>query len=172
MGIGSMVAGFGLTGILGGLAVGLVTGLVVVARDALGPPADVTQAASPSSVWRADRMNAVVHAVISGLPGAATIGVVATLVTGPAAGLDLGFAYGTVYAIAAISFTAWYRFIIARIWFRLSGRLPWQLLAFLADAHRRGLLRQVGAVYQFRHARLQDRLIQAGGLDAAAGVNP
>jgi len=26
------------------------------------------------------------------------------------------------------------------------------------DAHRLGILRQVGAVYQFRHAQLQDRL--------------
>jgi hypothetical protein len=26
---------------------------------------------------------------------------------------------------------------------------------FLADAHRRGILRQTGAVYQFRHIKLQ-----------------
>jgi hypothetical protein len=31
-------------------------------------------------------------------------------------------------------------------------------MRFLADAHRRAVLRQVGAVYQFRHARLQDNL--------------
>ncbi len=31
-----------------------------------------------------------------------------------------------------------------------------QLISFLDDAHRRGVLRQVGAVYQFRHALLQD----------------
>jgi hypothetical protein len=29
---------------------------------------------------------------------------------------------------------------------------------FLADAHRRGVLRQAGAVYQFRHIELQHRL--------------
>jgi hypothetical protein len=29
---------------------------------------------------------------------------------------------------------------------------------FLSDAHRRGVLRQVGAVYQFRHIELQHRL--------------
>jgi hypothetical protein len=28
----------------------------------------------------------------------------------------------------------------------------------LADAHRRGVLRQAGAVYQFRHLELQQRL--------------
>jgi hypothetical protein len=31
-------------------------------------------------------------------------------------------------------------------------------MSFLADAHRRGVLRQVGAVYQFRHIELQHRL--------------
>ncbi|WP_372345652.1 hypothetical protein [Streptomyces sp. KL116D] len=30
-------------------------------------------------------------------------------------------------------------------------------MAFLADAHERGVLRQAGAVHQFRHARLQGR---------------
>jgi hypothetical protein len=30
--------------------------------------------------------------------------------------------------------------------------------AFLADAAERGVLRQAGAVYQFRHALVQDRL--------------
>jgi hypothetical protein len=32
---------------------------------------------------------------------------------------------------------------------------------FLEDAHRRGVLRQAGALYQFRHASLHDRLAQA-----------
>ena len=31
-------------------------------------------------------------------------------------------------------------------------------MSFLADAHRRGVLRQAGAVYQFRHIELQHRL--------------
>jgi hypothetical protein len=31
-------------------------------------------------------------------------------------------------------------------------------MRFLNDAHERGVLRTVGPVYQFRHARLQDRL--------------
>jgi len=31
-------------------------------------------------------------------------------------------------------------------------------MAFLADAHQRGVLRQAGAVYQFRHIELQHRL--------------
>ncbi|GAA1017745.1 hypothetical protein Aple_024950 [Acrocarpospora pleiomorpha] len=36
--------------------------------------------------------------------------------------------------------------------------LPRNLMAFLDDAHRLGLLRAVGPIYQFRHADLQDHL--------------
>ena len=36
--------------------------------------------------------------------------------------------------------------------------LPWPLMAFLADAHQRGVLRQTGATYQFRHLEPQRRL--------------
>jgi hypothetical protein len=32
-------------------------------------------------------------------------------------------------------------------------------MRFLEDAHDRNVLRTVGPVYQFRHARLQDRLV-------------
>ena len=37
---------------------------------------------------------------------------------------------------------------------------PVRLLRFLDDARERDVLRTVGPVYQFRHARLQDRLAQ------------
>jgi hypothetical protein len=46
----------------------------------------------------------------------------------------------------------------ARIWLACRGRLPWRTMHFLADASSRGVLRQVGAVYQFRHIRLQKQL--------------
>jgi hypothetical protein len=48
---------------------------------------------------------------------------------------------------------------LSRIWLPLTRRLPWRLIAFLDDACQQGVLRQAGAVYQFRHARLQDHLI-------------
>jgi hypothetical protein len=58
-----------------------------------------------------------------------------------------------------LSLTAWGQWLaVARIWLPLHGRLPWALIAFLDDACRRGVLRRAGAVYQFRHARLQDQL--------------
>jgi len=40
-------------------------------------------------------------------------------------------------------------------------------MSFLGDAHRRGVLRQVGDVYQFRHLDLQNRLAGQGGATAS-----
>ncbi|MFG2486009.1 NACHT domain-containing protein [Streptomyces virginiae] len=56
----------------------------------------------------------------------------------------------------ALSLTAWGQWtVFARLWLPLTGRLPRTAMAFLDDAHRRGVLRKAGAVYQFRHTRLQ-----------------
>jgi hypothetical protein len=52
----------------------------------------------------------------------------------------------------------WLPYSFARMRLALGRQLPWRLLAFLRDAHVRGVLRQAGAVYQFRHAELQRRL--------------
>jgi hypothetical protein len=46
----------------------------------------------------------------------------------------------------------------ARGWLAFRRQLPLPLMAFLADAHQRGVLRQAGATYQFRHLELQRRL--------------
>ncbi len=56
---------------------------------------------------------------------------------------------------------AWGAYAVSRIWLALRGYQPWRLMRFLDDAHRRGVLRQSGAVYQFRHARVQDHLAHA-----------
>lgn len=53
---------------------------------------------------------------------------------------------------------AWPHYTLARFLLASQGKLPWRLQAFLAEARRLGILRQVGPVYQFRHARLQDHL--------------
>lgn len=71
--------------------------------------------------------------------------------------LDIG-AVGFVLALATC---AWPYYVIARIQFAARGQLPWRLQAFLADAHRLGILRSVNSTYQFRHARLQDRLAES-----------
>jgi hypothetical protein len=51
-------------------------------------------------------------------------------------------------------------YIDARFWLAAEGRAPWRIMSFLADASRRGVLRQVGAAYQFRHNRLEEQARQ------------
>jgi hypothetical protein len=53
-------------------------------------------------------------------------------------------------------------------WLAFTHRLPWRPMSFLADAHQRGVLRQAGAVYQFRHIELQHRLANRDANDQQA----
>ncbi|MFJ9245391.1 NACHT and WD40 repeat domain-containing protein [Streptomyces sp. NPDC101776] len=76
---------------------------------------------------------------------------------------------GTIFAVLVLLTRAWPRFLLVRAVFALRGQLPWSLMAFLADARRRELLRQVGGSYQFRHIRLQEAL---AGVPAYADRSP
>jgi hypothetical protein len=70
--------------------------------------------------------------------------------------------YGVMFGLSAgllgLLSRAWGRFVVAHFWLALWGRVPWRLMRFLEDAHRRGVLRQSGALYEFRHERLRDHL--------------
>jgi DNA-binding XRE family transcriptional regulator len=90
--------------------------------------------------------------------------------------LPEGLLTGTVFAIAvglAIFLSrAWGSFILTRAWLAMRRKTPLRLMRFLADAHRRAVLRQAGAVYQFRHARLQDNLANRRGTPASRTEQP
>lgn len=75
-------------------------------------------------------------------------------------------------AVLVLLTRAWPRFVLARAVLAVSGRLPWRLLAFLSDARDRGLLRQSGGAYQFRHVRLQQRLALPAEQRPAPAVAP
>jgi NACHT domain-containing protein len=72
--------------------------------------------------------------------------------------LALGLIWSIALGLLTITLSPWLRFQVARSWLAARGRIPWRLMGFLEEAHARGVLRQAGAVYQFRHARLQERL--------------
>ncbi len=80
-----------------------------------------------------------------------------------AAATAIGVVGGVIGAVMyTLAFTAWGQWLLlTRLWLSLTGRLPWATADFLDDAYHRGLLRQSGAVYQFRHARLQAQLSAA-----------
>ena len=72
-----------------------------------------------------------------------------------AACLALGFAFGLAICIREM---AWPLYWLTQGRLALKHELPWSLMGFLDDAHQRGVLRQAGANYQFRHIELQRRL--------------
>ncbi|WP_055567044.1 WD40 repeat domain-containing protein [Streptomyces atriruber] len=65
---------------------------------------------------------------------------------------------GVLFALLVLMGRAWPRYLVTRVYLAARGWLPWRLMAFLADARRRELLRQSGGTYQFRHIRLQETL--------------
>lgn len=71
----------------------------------------------------------------------------------------LGIGGGLAAGISYVSSGPYGRFNQARIFLAYQRRLPLRLMMFLADARDRQVLRQVGSVYQFRHRRLQERLV-------------
>ncbi|RSM47030.1 NACHT domain-containing protein [Amycolatopsis balhimycina DSM 5908] len=93
-----------------------------------------------------------------GLAGAVVGGQVLPRATSATQAVIAGILFGLAVGLAVCLARAWGAFTMMRLWLAARGHLPWHLMGFLADAHRRGVLRQVGGVYQFRHERLQARL--------------
>ncbi|MFE7661307.1 NACHT domain-containing protein [Streptomyces celluloflavus] len=149
------------TGLIDGLLYGPAAGLTFALMALFEAPIDIETAVSPPALLRANRATVLFHLLLfvlfivlaSGiLCWAQLIRFADWIAIGGVGGLGGGLAY-------ALSLTAWGQWVsLSRIWLPLTGRLPWTVHAFLKDAHRRGVLRQSGAVYQFRHARLQDHL--------------
>ena len=151
-------------GVLAGLVFGPLVGVAWGLMARIEAPVDARTAVSPTDLLNTNRATVVVESSVLGLVCAVGFGVMAGLLHGPRYGVLHGLTYGLVLGLAVgwgvvLGLTAWGQWLVqARIWLPLNGRLPWALIAFLDDACRRGVLRQVGAVYQFRHARLQDHL--------------
>jgi DNA-binding SARP family transcriptional activator len=98
-----------------------------------------------------------------GLAGAVVGGQLFPRATSAMQAIVAGIMFGLAVGFAVCLTRAWGAFMMTRLWLAARGRLPWRFMDFLADAHRRGILRQVGATYQFRHVRLQDRLARKYG---------
>lgn len=135
------------------LFIGIMGGIFVW----LGFPADVTQAISPSSTVASDRNAALFRSVVI---ASLTLLVFVIIMQFRKGSLTEAAAFSSVtLAATALSLSPWARLQVARACLAATGRVPWRLVRFLEEAHSRGVLRQAGAVYQFRHATLQERLI-------------
>ena len=157
-------------GLLLGLVFGVVSTLAVGLANAFVDP-DSTSSPSPATSWHNDRKHSMRIGLVAGL----VLGFVFTLAEGLQGGLASGLVFGLVSGLvvglvsgfaAGISIShAWPTALavaqLARRW-----HTPLHLMNFLNDARERNVLRTVGPLYQFRHARLQDRL--AASAPAAA----
>ena len=84
------------------------------------------------------------------------------LLFGFAAGLTAGLTGGLMGGFTG----AWGSLVLVVPLLAIRGLTPPRLMTFLREAHNRGVLRQAGGIYQFRHNRLQDQLanpINQGG---------
>lgn len=144
------VAGVAL-GVPGGALAGTMGAVAGFCLGLLTPDADLRVATSPLVALRRDRATFLTFGFASGATVFAGASLAVASVVGAAGGVTVGLVFGCLQA-------AWGRYTIARIWLAARRKLPWRLMSFLADAHTRGVLRQVGAQYQFRHAELQRHL--------------
>ena len=156
------VYGFKL-GLVFGLVFGLMYGLPLGLRQ---PPTEAISPLDPPSLWRRERQFGLVAGLVLGLVfefGFELINVfcsVFRLEPVPRESITAGLVIGLVtgFGSGLMSSTTWATALAsAQLWCR--GETPTHLLRFLDDAHERQVLRTVGPTYQFRHARLQDRLV-------------
>ena len=149
----------GLAGVIGGS----LTGGLIEAT-----PTDLTGAAVPRQVLRRDRATfaacfwgvGLSTAVSTGLAVALSVDVSTGRTNGPMVGIGVGTANLMAVGLAfGFVQSTWGSYVLARLWLAAKHALPLRLMAFLEDAHMtRGVLRQAGSTYQFRHLELQRRL--------------
>ncbi|MEV5821461.1 hypothetical protein ABUL04_24265 [Micromonospora harpali] len=154
-------------GFTGGSALGLTVGLTVGLVDLMNlwkRPLPETKAVSPVEVHSKDFRGTVVVGLMVGLVGGQMIGLMVGFAAGFVdgligwlfGGLMIGILAGFAVGVGPAAKLAWLECLWA-----LRGT-PVRFIPLLQSALERQVLRQAGAVYQFRHAALQDLLAPRG----------
>ena len=155
--------------------IGLATAIISTARLIRAPgvviradpaPVAARTAASPQAALQRDHRTALVLGGVLVIILGLTFLLIFEFIA-PAGHLREKLAIGiaSVVFLSVVGWSAasrWSLYLLAKVWLASRRRLPLSLMKFLADAHQRGILRQAGGVYQFRHIELQHHL--AAGL--------
>jgi hypothetical protein len=141
----SLASGSFAIGVVLAVTVGLITAFACGAEPA-------PQAMSPLASLAMDRTAALISA--------GTIGAVEFALLARAYGLisPLTWLIAAMVALAALLLSSWGQYCLATLVLATLGMLPAHLTRSLADAHKRGVLRSAGSVYQFRHGLIRDRV--------------
>ncbi|MGW1171576.1 NACHT domain-containing protein [Streptomyces sp. NPDC002550] len=154
-------------GLWTGLAIGMISGLATGLHLWLVAPVDITRVLSPQASLYTDRSTSAARGLIVCFFGVAVTVAMVGLLDLPEA-TDLAIVIWALAGPLALALSAWGWYLSARLWLSGTGRLPWRLTAFLQQSRRHGVLRQSGAVYQFRHRRLQEQLSSDTDMTASA----
>ncbi|MFJ4526192.1 NACHT domain-containing protein [Streptomyces sp. NPDC088810] len=160
MGMG--IAAGAKSGLAAGFAAAFVSGsLAWLAAGITTVPPDPAATVRPRQVLTQDRRNFWIITLLTGSVSGLAAGLLAGIATDPIfdrifigliAALLVGLSFGC-------TLSGWWKFVLVRLTLGVLRKTPLRLMGFLADAHeRRGVLRQSGAVYQFRHRNLQRHL--------------
>lgn len=143
----SQLATLGLSTMVGFTVIAFGTALMRAEPDS-----DFADAPGPDRLLRTDRSVALTRALVVAVPA---FGLVLGL---HQSDLVLALAAAAWLTAMALLCSASTWLAIATVPLALAGRLPWRPMRFLRDAHVRGVLRQVGGVYEFRHKLLAEHL--------------
>ncbi|MGQ0775697.1 MAG: hypothetical protein ACT4NY_14970 [Pseudonocardiales bacterium] len=175
--------GLGLTeslmyGLMFGFPAGLTSGLTVGLVNLWQAPLPRAATATPATTYRLARRTSIIIGLTVGLIVGPAVGIAAGfalthnaslafeltegLTLTPGFGLTFslagGLAVGLVVGGVAFIGGSMPMVILTQLILVISGSGGVRFRRLLEDAHRRHILRQAGAVYQFRHAELQEHL--------------
>jgi hypothetical protein len=163
-----------VAGVAVGVAAGATAGLVFMFSR---PGTDEASSMIPLTSWRGDLAFGLVVGLVVGVGVGLGVGVGSS--SGYEVGVEVGFGLMTGLGAALGAGLVFMLFTtktcptsVAFVQLAVRWHSPIRLIRLLEDARQRHILRIVGPVYQFRHARLQDRLAEqarpsAGPLPAA-----
>ncbi|WP_329277574.1 hypothetical protein [Streptomyces sp. NBC_01451] len=166
--LSTIPAGFGTT-LVYGRGYELVAGTFIghgsgrwfdgVREEHSNPPVADSRSVGPRDVWLHHIRLRLLLGLLVGLAVALLIVPAATWQHGFWTGAPLGLGAGLWAGLAAGPVTnLGVATAMTAVQLSAAEGTPVRLMSFLEDARRRNLLRATGPVYQFRHARLQERL--------------
>ncbi|MCX4967338.1 hypothetical protein OHA98_21720 [Streptomyces sp. NBC_00654] len=145
-------------GALSGFFLGTMSALLhIVARGVRSEPSDLTTEVGAAPLLARDRRICLMFAPMGGIASGPF-----TILAGASREAAVVVGCGVIIGLTVGAYhTAWADFVASRTYLAIRRRVPWRLMPFLQDAHEhRGVLRQIGTVYQFRHIELQRHLAQ------------